>query len=130
MYGANAPKINTLGATENEANDEGAQAAGGAGRSNGDGGDLKDLSIVYHKTGYEKYGVDPMDDEFGEYSVDNRGRALRPRGDNLQTSIKDYFTNDKVKERVDKRKKDLQKEKDKEIQAASAARTNTFWIKK
>ena len=126
MYGANAPKINTLGATENEANDEGAQAAGGAGRSNGDGGDLKDLSIVYHKTGYEKYGVDPMDDEFGEYSVDNRGRALRPRGDNLQTSIKDYFTNDKVKERVDKRKKDLQKEKDKEIQAASAARTNTF----
>jgi hypothetical protein len=67
-----------------------------------------------------------MDDEFGEYSVDNRGRALKPRGDNLQTSIKDYFTNDKVKERVDKRKKDLQKEKDKEIQAASAARTNTF----
>jgi len=118
MYGANAPKINTQGAVENEANDEGAQGAGGMGKSQGDGGDLENLQIVFHNPNIEKYGIDAR----SEY--DRVG--LRNKGDNLQKSLKDFFTDDKITNLTDKRNTELQAEKDKEISAANASRLNAF----
>ena len=118
MYGANAPKIDTQGAVENEANDEGAQGAGGMGKSQNDGGDLENLQIVFHNPNIEKYGVD------SELEYDRGG--LRNKGDNLQISLKDYFTDEKTRDLVDKRSKEIKEEKDKEINAASAGRLNTF----
>ena len=121
MYGANAPKIDTQGAVENEANDEGAQGAGGIGKSQNDGGDLENLQIVFHNPKIEKYGIDSSNTEL-EYDAS----GLRNKGDNLRVSLKDYFTDKKIRKKVDKRNKELKVEKDKEINAASAARLNTF----
>ena len=132
MYGANAPKINTAGATENEANDEAAQAAGGSGKSAGDGGDLKNLSIVLHKDGFENYGVDSRVEvtnpllgigptqRFPEYE-----NGLSKKGFKFVRSIKDFFNTDAVKTRTSDRKKERQKKKDEKISAAVDGRLNS-----
>ena len=121
MYGANAPKINTQGAVENEANDEGAQAAGGIGKSQKDGGDLENLQIVFHNPDIEKYGIDSSD-----YTLEYDSGGLRNKGDNLQISLKDYFSKNETRDLVDKKESELKEERDKEIKASVSARVNTF----
>jgi len=121
MYGANAPKINTQGATENEANDEGAQAAGGLGKKQGDGGDLKGLQLVYHHGLYDKYGVDSTN-----YKIQYSPNGLGPQKDQLDVSVKQYFTNEQIKELIDRMPKEQRKERHEQVVTAAAARLNTF----
>ncbi len=132
MYGANAPKIKTGGATENEANDEESQAAAGIGKAANDDGDLKDLQIALHKDGYENYGLDstPLSapsantigprqdfDTYPEYKT-----GLSRKGYKLNVSIKDFFNTTSVKERTADRKKEKQKKKDEKINASVDAK--------
>ena len=118
MYGANAPKINTQGATENEANDEGAQAAGGMGRQEGDGGDLEGLQLAFHHPFYQKYGIDSQ--------LQYNPKGLQARQDNIDISIKDYFTEEQIKELVDKMPKEQRKDRNQQIVSAAASRLSTF----
>ncbi len=125
MYGANAPKINTLGATESEANDEGAQLAGGIGKDKNDAGDLEDLQIVLQKGFfYRNYGV-KQNDEYEINTTQGSASSLIQKGDRLSPNIVRYLSDNQVTDRLDKREKELKKDKDEMEKAAISARVET-----
>mgnify|MGYP003138045616 FL=1 len=120
MYGANAPKINTAGATESEANDEGAQLAGGIGKDKNDGGDLEDLQIALYKN-LRYYGTK----DTNEYDLNTKLSGLSRDGYGLTPNILEHFKDDAVKTRVDNRNKELKKIEDEKTQSAIDARVQT-----